>query len=221
MQPCHNNSLGDTSVCASSCRPRFKGWHAEQIWHWGMTHFKLMYSEFYKLNRSEFITTVFFGSLQGSSCLDVVEAGCCSWCSWCQMHRELKYRRKPPTVINMLNQNITNVQMQPAPAMMLHGHPAQAAHPVVMTSYWELWPLFGLLGLLKEKWFKSCCSCFCIDSILISVYDKWLSVSLILSYSSKYMCVISVKYQNVYNYCLLSVQIILSKSLIQLDSLTF
>ena len=131
MQPCHTNSLGDTSVCAS-CRPRFKGWHAEQIWYYGMTHFKLMYSEFYKLNRSEFITTVFFGSLQGSPCLDVQEACCCSWC---QMHRELKYRRKTPTVINMVHQNITNVQMQPAPVMMFHGYPAQAAHPVVMTSH--------------------------------------------------------------------------------------
>ncbi|TDH08793.1 hypothetical protein EPR50_G00101440 [Perca flavescens] len=62
--------------------------------------------------------------IKGSLCKDIAAACFCGTCSWCQMHRELKYRKKTPTVIVMQNQ--VNVQMQPAPAMMIPGYPPQA-----------------------------------------------------------------------------------------------
>ncbi|XP_028442395.1 cornifelin homolog A-like [Perca flavescens] len=63
-------------------------------------------------------------AIKGSLCKDIAAACCCGTCSWCQMHRELKHRKKTPTVIVMQNQ--VNVQMQPAPAMVIPGYPAQA-----------------------------------------------------------------------------------------------
>ncbi|CAL1592789.1 unnamed protein product [Knipowitschia caucasica] len=53
-------------------------------------------------------------NIQGSVVKDICISWCCSWCSWCQMHRELKRRSKVPTIVNV--QNV--VQMQPAPMMM-------------------------------------------------------------------------------------------------------
>ncbi|XP_034558659.1 placenta-specific gene 8 protein-like [Notolabrus celidotus] len=55
--------------------------------------------------------------IKGSLCKDIVAACCCGWCSWCQMHRELKHRKKTPTVINVQNQTI--FATQPAPMMMM------------------------------------------------------------------------------------------------------
>lgn len=46
---------------------------------------------------------------QGSLCKDVAASCFCVWCSWCQMLRELNYRRNKPTVINI-------VSVQPASA---------------------------------------------------------------------------------------------------------
>lgn len=36
---------------------------------------------------------------QGSYCKDITASCFCVWCSWCQMHRELKYRNKHTTVV--------------------------------------------------------------------------------------------------------------------------
>ncbi|XP_077390984.1 cornifelin-like isoform X2 [Festucalex cinctus] len=51
-------------------------------------------------------------NIKGSLCKDVVISCFCMWCSWCQMQRELKYRRKPPTVINVVNQTVITQQPQ-------------------------------------------------------------------------------------------------------------
>uniref|UniRef100_A0A672IWH1 Uncharacterized protein n=1 Tax=Salarias fasciatus TaxID=181472 RepID=A0A672IWH1_SALFA len=36
--------------------------------------------------------------IKGSLCKDIATSCVCLWCSWCQMHRELKYRKKSPTL---------------------------------------------------------------------------------------------------------------------------
>lgn len=46
-------------------------------------------------------TTFFYLFLQGSICKDIATSCICVWCNWCQMHRELKYRKKGPAVVNM------------------------------------------------------------------------------------------------------------------------
>ncbi|XP_039891148.1 cornifelin-like isoform X3 [Simochromis diagramma] len=51
--------------------------------------------------------------IKGSLCKDIAISCFCEWCSWCQMHRELRHRKKTPTVINI--QNNTVVNMQPIP----------------------------------------------------------------------------------------------------------
>ncbi|XP_041791923.1 cornifelin homolog B-like [Chelmon rostratus] len=61
--------------------------------------------------------------IKGSLCKDIAVSCFCVWCSWCQMHRELKHRRKVPTVINVQSQTIVN--MQPAPVMMMPANPQQ------------------------------------------------------------------------------------------------
>ncbi|XP_026003426.1 cornifelin-like [Astatotilapia calliptera] len=53
--------------------------------------------------------------IKGSLCKDIAISCCCATCSWCQMHRELKHRKQAPTVINIQNNNIVN--MQPVPVM--------------------------------------------------------------------------------------------------------
>ncbi|XP_017275920.1 cornifelin homolog B-like [Kryptolebias marmoratus] len=63
--------------------------------------------------------------IKGSICKDIGISCCCPWCSWCQMHRELKYRRKTPHVINMQSQTVVN--MQPAPVMMIPVNPLPPA----------------------------------------------------------------------------------------------
>ncbi|XP_063746712.1 cornifelin homolog B-like isoform X2 [Eleginops maclovinus] len=55
--------------------------------------------------------------IKGSICNDILVSLCCQWCSWCQMHRELKHRNKTPNFIVVQNQPI--VQMQPAAMMMV------------------------------------------------------------------------------------------------------
>ncbi len=116
-----------------------------------------------------------FCSPQGSLCKDIAVSCFCSWCSWCQMHRELRHRKKIPTVINVQHTQ-TTVNMQPAPVMMM---PMQMPMQMPQTayvnqgatvSYWALWPLTGLLWLLQEMWFSSCCF-FVIYQI------KWLWVT--------------------------------------------
>lgn len=64
---------------------------------------------------------------QGSLCKDIVASCFCAWCSWCQMHRELKYRSKNPTVINVFNQTIVS---QPPPVVIMNpkAAPPYASH---------------------------------------------------------------------------------------------
>ncbi|KAL3047158.1 hypothetical protein OYC64_021393 [Pagothenia borchgrevinki] len=54
--------------------------------------------------------------IKGSLCNDIAVSCFCLWCSWCQMHRELKHRKKEPNVIVVQNQPV--VQMQPAVMMV-------------------------------------------------------------------------------------------------------
>nr|XP_033477860.1 cornifelin homolog A-like isoform X2 [Epinephelus lanceolatus]XP_033477861.1 cornifelin homolog A-like isoform X2 [Epinephelus lanceolatus] len=59
--------------------------------------------------------------IQGSICKDVATSCFCMWCSWCQMHREMKYRMKQPAVI---------VNMQPPPVIFAPGmYPGNPAPP--------------------------------------------------------------------------------------------
>uniref|UniRef100_A0A8C6U7W0 Uncharacterized protein n=1 Tax=Neogobius melanostomus TaxID=47308 RepID=A0A8C6U7W0_9GOBI len=51
--------------------------------------------------------------IKGSVLNDICVSWCCVWCSWCQMHRELKLRNMRPIIVNI--QNV--VSMQPAPMM--------------------------------------------------------------------------------------------------------
>ncbi|CAJ1060996.1 placenta-specific gene 8 protein-like%2C partial [Xyrichtys novacula] len=55
--------------------------------------------------------------IKGSLCKDIFVACCCGTCNWCQMHRELKHRKKKPTVINVQNQTVFNTQ--PVPMMVM------------------------------------------------------------------------------------------------------
>ncbi|XP_028260534.1 cornifelin homolog B-like [Parambassis ranga] len=64
-------------------------------------------------------------NIKGSVCKDILASCFCMWCTWCQMHRELRHQKKEPTVINV--QTNTTVNMQPAPVMMM----MQQAPPAV------------------------------------------------------------------------------------------
>uniref|UniRef100_A0A669DTE5 Uncharacterized protein n=2 Tax=Oreochromis TaxID=8139 RepID=A0A669DTE5_ORENI len=39
--------------------------------------------------------------IQGSICKDIATSCVCMWCTWCQMHRELKIRKQGTHVVNM------------------------------------------------------------------------------------------------------------------------
>uniref|UniRef100_A0A8C7Z861 Cornifelin n=1 Tax=Oryzias sinensis TaxID=183150 RepID=A0A8C7Z861_9TELE len=54
--------------------------------------------------------------IKGSIAADIAASYYCAPCSWCQMHRELKHRKKAPVVINTQQPYVIN--MQP-PAMMM------------------------------------------------------------------------------------------------------
>ncbi|XP_053178983.1 cornifelin homolog B-like [Scomber japonicus] len=51
--------------------------------------------------------------IKGSICNDITSSCFCVWCSWCQMHRELKFRKKSTVVV---------VNMQPAPVIIAPGN---------------------------------------------------------------------------------------------------
>uniref|UniRef100_A0A3Q2E1P5 Cornifelin homolog B-like n=1 Tax=Cyprinodon variegatus TaxID=28743 RepID=A0A3Q2E1P5_CYPVA len=57
--------------------------------------------------------------IKGSICNDMVVSAFCLWCSWCQMHRELKARDKTTVVIT-----------QPAPAPVINVQ----ANPVMVVN---------------------------------------------------------------------------------------
>ncbi|XP_005803972.2 cornifelin homolog [Xiphophorus maculatus] len=59
--------------------------------------------------------------IKGSLCEDIAVSCCCPTCVWCQMYRELKYRKKSPVVINMQVQPYVN--MQPHPMMAVPAQP--------------------------------------------------------------------------------------------------
>uniref|UniRef100_A0A3Q3K167 Plac8 onzin related protein 2 n=1 Tax=Monopterus albus TaxID=43700 RepID=A0A3Q3K167_MONAL len=48
-------------------------------------------------------------NIQGSLCNDIIVSCFCSWCLWCQMHRELKHRKKQPT--RFLNLVVSTVKI--------------------------------------------------------------------------------------------------------------
>nr|XP_019953924.1 PREDICTED: cornifelin-like [Paralichthys olivaceus] len=64
--------------------------------------------------------------IKGSLCKDIVASCFCMWCSWCQMHRELKQVKK---------NNVVIVNAQPAPMVMGQRPAAVNQHGVIMTSY--------------------------------------------------------------------------------------
>ncbi|XP_034558629.1 cornifelin homolog isoform X2 [Notolabrus celidotus] len=68
--------------------------------------------------------------IKGSLCRDIATSCFCEWCSWCQMNRELKYRKKNPTVI---------VNVQPPPMMMAPGNAPPSGFMgqpgIIMNSY--------------------------------------------------------------------------------------
>ncbi|MED6278331.1 hypothetical protein CHARACLAT_022637 [Characodon lateralis] len=69
--------------------------------------------------------------IKGSLCKDIFISWCCTSLSWCQMHRELKHRKKDPVVISA--QSPTAVNMQPAPVMMIMPPPVNnICQPVVV-----------------------------------------------------------------------------------------
>ncbi|KAM4629016.1 cornifelin-like [Polymixia lowei] len=53
--------------------------------------------------------------IKGSLCHDIMTACFCEWCSWCQMARELKYRKKKPEVVSV-QPVVVNVQSPTAAA---------------------------------------------------------------------------------------------------------
>ncbi|XP_023194868.1 cell number regulator 10-like [Xiphophorus maculatus] len=75
--------------------------------------------------------------LKGSLCNDILISCCCIWCSWCQMHRELKegtplvivaqqpQTLQPPTVINVQANPIMMVNQNSAPPPGGFQNPAQ------------------------------------------------------------------------------------------------
>uniref|UniRef100_A0A3Q0RYG0 Plac8 onzin related protein 6 n=1 Tax=Amphilophus citrinellus TaxID=61819 RepID=A0A3Q0RYG0_AMPCI len=64
--------------------------------------------------------------IKGSLCNDIFVSCCCASCSWCQMHRELKHRKKNTTVLNIQYNNIVSMQpipVVPTPMMMMPPQP--------------------------------------------------------------------------------------------------
>uniref|UniRef100_H3BZN5 Plac8 onzin related protein 6 n=1 Tax=Tetraodon nigroviridis TaxID=99883 RepID=H3BZN5_TETNG len=64
--------------------------------------------------------------IKGSICRDIATTCFCVWCSWCQMHREVNYRRNQPTVLNV-------VSVQPAPAAQ--PNPVIRTYPLLTHTY--------------------------------------------------------------------------------------
>ncbi|XP_078141612.1 cornifelin homolog A-like [Centroberyx gerrardi] len=54
--------------------------------------------------------------IKGSLCKDIMTSCFCEWCSWCQMARELKHRKKGHVKVNIQPQPVV-VNMQPPPTV--------------------------------------------------------------------------------------------------------
>uniref|UniRef100_A0A8C6UD07 Cornifelin n=1 Tax=Neogobius melanostomus TaxID=47308 RepID=A0A8C6UD07_9GOBI len=57
--------------------------------------------------------------IRGSLLNDVAVSCCCTWCSWCQMHRELKHQMRGPCVVSV--ENVVSVQPPPLAPMTTMG----------------------------------------------------------------------------------------------------
>lgn len=55
-------------------------------------------------------------NIRGSLLNDMAVSCCCSWCVWCQMHRELKHQERDTKVVTV--QNVVTVQPTPSAPMM-------------------------------------------------------------------------------------------------------
>ncbi|XP_014870130.1 placenta-specific gene 8 protein-like [Poecilia latipinna] len=58
--------------------------------------------------------------IAGSLCKDILASCCCVWCSWCQMHRELK--EHTPVVV-VMQQPVT------LPGPVVHANPVMMVNP--------------------------------------------------------------------------------------------
>uniref|UniRef100_A0A3B4BFN1 Plac8 onzin related protein 6 n=1 Tax=Periophthalmus magnuspinnatus TaxID=409849 RepID=A0A3B4BFN1_9GOBI len=54
--------------------------------------------------------------IKGTICRDICTSCFCVWCSWCQLHRELRAQDKGPITVNVTNV----VHAQPVPMMMVN-----------------------------------------------------------------------------------------------------
>ncbi|XP_036970511.1 cornifelin-like [Acanthopagrus latus] len=68
-------------------------------------------------------------NIKGSLLKDIGVSCFCIWCSWCQMHRELKHRNQAPTTV--INVQTTNINLQPNPVMMAPAPVAYVSQPGV------------------------------------------------------------------------------------------
>ncbi|XP_007550950.1 uncharacterized protein LOC106934622 [Poecilia latipinna] len=85
--------------------------------------------------------------IKGSLCEDMAISCFCVWCSWCQMHRELK-NGGPTTVVQQPTQHTTVVNVQANPVMMVNQNsnppPAQipAQNPSMFQNSLQIPPWF-------------------------------------------------------------------------------
>lgn len=77
-------------------------------------------------------------SSKGSLCQDIAVSCFCVWCGWCQLHRELRYLRKNPTVINVVNIQPAP-QIQAAPVMMMPAYPMPVRQPAALNCITSVW----------------------------------------------------------------------------------
>ncbi|XP_032428760.1 cell number regulator 5-like [Xiphophorus hellerii] len=62
--------------------------------------------------------------IQGSLCEDMAISCFCVWCSWCQMHRELKAGAPVTVVQQPPQQHTTVINVQTNPVMMVNQNPS-------------------------------------------------------------------------------------------------
>ncbi|MEQ2226821.1 hypothetical protein ILYODFUR_031250 [Ilyodon furcidens] len=64
--------------------------------------------------------------IKGSLCKDILSSCFCVWCTWCQMHRQLKKQTATTVVVNQPTQPTTVVNVQANPVMMVNQNSAPA-----------------------------------------------------------------------------------------------